>query len=298
VPAQLGAFRLEAQEWKERIRELEEQIRKSGGGIEIPLTKLHEVKGRRRHMPRAKYEELRSNLQRNKLIHPVRVMLRVDGEYDIVSGHHRVDAYRELGRETIRCVLDEMSLDEAESQAFYANLHQSDLTDYEKYLGFAKRQREAPGITQAQLAEESGLSTSAVSYLFSFADLPSKVLELLADNPGMIGVNAAHELAALTRAGNAEQVIAAATQLAAGSIDQQKALQLARVARESNTRPKLEADTFKVKAGRATYCDVRRAKNVMRLQFKSEQEAEEVSRLIRELLEQRANGQQKPETEN
>jgi ParB family chromosome partitioning protein len=56
-------------------------------------------------------------------------------------------------------------------------------------------------------------------------------------------------------------------------------------AAEISQRPAPAAETFKVKFGKATWCAVRRVKNVMRLEFKDETEAAEVQEAIRLHLE-------------
>lgn len=263
---------------------LREQLAKVRGGIDLPLKNLVEVPGRRRHMPAEKYVELRENLRRNALIHPV-VVRRTEGDqHEIISGHHRVDVFRELGRETIRAVVSEGDEEQASDGAFFANLMQSDLTDYEKYLGFKDRLSRHPSLTQAELAEQSGLSEALVSQVLSFDNLPAQVLSTCAERPSLLGSRAAALLANLTKQGRSEQVGIAVEKLVAGEIDQSQAVKLA----GADPKPKtavVTPVTVKVKRGKSVYCEVRRAKNVMRLQFQSEEEAERIQALVQQLLE-------------
>ncbi|WP_431068239.1 ParB/RepB/Spo0J family partition protein [Ralstonia holmesii] len=276
---------------EQRIAELTaelESARKAGGAVDIPLTDLHEVPGRRRHMPADKYLELRENLRHNKLIHPVVVRPRGEGGFEIVSGHHRCDAYRELGRNDIRCVLEDVTEDEASLGAFYANLLQSDLTDYEKYLGFRDIQKRYPGITQARMAEQAGTPPSVVSALMAFEHLPKAVLDLLDQDPTLLGANAGAELSALARKGRADKVVEAVEKLAKGEVDQAQAVKLA--SRELQTvKPAPKATGFKIRAGRSVYCDLRAARNVLRLEFTTEDEAKAVQEELKTLLEHRAS---------
>lgn len=259
----------------------------SPGGVEIPIDQLHEVPGRRRYMPPEKYRELRENLRNNDLIHPVVILPRDEGGFEIWSGHHRTEAYRELGRPTIWCVLGKAAKSSVSAGAFYANLMQSDLTDYEKFVGFQQIRARNPNLTQAALAEQSGVSESALSGILSFADLPPEVLDILKGRPGILGFNASIELAALTRTGKAERVVEAVRMLASGELSEQKqAVKFAST--DAVKRTTVTADSFKVKAGKETYCNVRRAKNVMRLEFKTEQETQRVLEVIRSVLESQA----------
>ncbi|TAM06375.1 MAG: ParB/RepB/Spo0J family partition protein [Paraburkholderia sp.] len=290
MPAQLGAFRLEAREYQERIQKLTdelEQARKAGGAMDVPLADLHEVPGRRRHKSPEEFAELRENLRNNKLIHPVAIRARLEGGFEIVSGHWRTDAYRELGRATIRCVLDEGSEDEATVGAFYANLLQSDLTDYEKYLGFKDIHRRFPDATHTSMADSAGVSRAAVTKLMSFEHLPQPVLEILQARPSLLTANYGLELARLTREGKAERVVEAVNQLAAGKIDQTQAVKFAS-ADPVKARPVTNAQTVKIKAGRSVYCSMRTASKVLRLEFQSEEDAQAVQEELRALLERRA----------
>jgi ParB family chromosome partitioning protein len=264
--------------------ELRAQLAKVRGGIDLPLKNLVEVPGRRRHMPPEKYAELRENLRRNALIHPVVVRHMENDQHEIISGHHRIDVFRDLGRETIRVVVLEGDEEQASDGAFFANLMQSDLTDYEKYLGFKDRQSRHPDLTQSELAEQSGLSESLISNILAFDNLPAAVLSACAERPSLLGSRAVVSLAALVKQGRAEQVVQAVEKLVAGEIDQGQTVKLA----SSDVKPKPAIEppvTLKVKRGKSVYCELRRAKNVMRLQFQSEDEAVRIQALVQQLLE-------------
>ncbi|WP_321916956.1 MULTISPECIES: ParB/RepB/Spo0J family partition protein [unclassified Paraburkholderia] len=291
MPGQLGAFRLEAQRYQRKIEELTAELeaaRNTGGAVELPVDKLHEVPGRRRFKPREKYVELLENVRHNGLIEPVVVLTRPDGEWDIWSGHHRVDTHRDLSLPTIRCVLgtakDEV---EATDGAFFANLMQSDLTDYEKFIGLKRFHEGHPEFTQSDVAERSGLSKQAVSDLFAFGRLPSEVLDIVDANKTILGAGVAADLASLAEAGKAARVIEAVQQLADKKLDQKQALKFARTV-EAPAKPAAAAEKFKVKAGKATWCDVRRVGNVMRIEFKSEEQASAAQEAIRLHLERMA----------
>lgn len=294
MPAQLGAFRLEAREYQERIQqlqaELEEAKRSGKGAMKVPLSDLHEVAGRRRYKSPEAFAELRENLRHNKLATPVGIRPRVEGGFEIVSGHWRTDAYRELGRAEIECVLDDdSSEDEAALAAFYANLLQSDLTDYEKYLGFKDIRKRFPDITQAKMAEQAGVSESVVSALMAFDDLPPEVLSMLNERPSLLGATSGYEMARLVRAGKAERVVAAVQRLANKEFNESQAVKFASTD-PAKTKAAPVASSFKIKAGRGTYCDVRQAKNVVRLEFQTEAEAQAIQSALKEVLEKRASG--------
>lgn len=270
--------------------ELREQLEKAArAGAEIALGLLVEIPGRRRKLSKEAYVALRENLRHNKLIHPVVARRSDDGTYEIISGHHRIDAYRELGREHIRAVIMDSSDEEATDGAFNVNLIQSGLTDYEKYLGFRIRLERTPGMTQVQLAEQTGISTALVSYILAFDQLPPDVLSMVEERPDLLGATAVAALAGFTKAGKSEQVVGAVKKLIAGEVDQGQAVKLAGAEPPKQKKGSAPPVMEKIRAGKATYCEIRRARNVFRLEFKSEEEAERLHAAIRRLLEEEAN---------
>jgi ParB family chromosome partitioning protein len=271
-----------------RVEELEARLREAEaiGGREIALEEIHEAPGRRRKLTERQYTELKENLRNNPLVTPVSLRKRAAGGFEIVSGNNRVAAYRELGRSHILAVVLDSDENQAEINAFYANLLQSDLTDFEKFLGFRRILEKHPEQTHSQVAEGAGVSRSFVSQLMAFEDLPGEVLDILAERPDVIGANAAQDFAALAKKGRSEQVVKAVRRIAAGEIDQGKAV------REAATDPASRVNLAKpepvrIRLGRSTYCDMRRANNVLRLQFQSPEETAAVQELIEQMLQRR-----------
>jgi ParB family chromosome partitioning protein len=277
-----------------RVEELEARLREAEatGGREIALEEIHEAPGRRRMLTERQFSELKENLRNNPLVTPVSLRKRAAGGFEIVSGNNRVAAYRELGRTHILAVVLDSDDNQAEINAFYANLLQSDLTDFEKFLGFRRILERHPEQTHAQVAEGAGVSRSFVSQLMAFEDLPEAVLEILAQRPEIIGANAAQDFAALAKKGRVQQVVDAIRRIAAGEIDQGRGVKeaaadpVARVA-----APK--AEPVRIRLGRSVYCDLRRANNVLRLQFQSAEEAAAVQTAIQDLLQRRVKDAEK-----
>jgi ParB family transcriptional regulator, chromosome partitioning protein len=307
MPGQLGAFRLEAQKYQDRIKKLEADLleaQTNGASAELPLEQLFEVAGRRRKLTAQQYNELKQNLRNNPLVTPITVRVRPEGGYEVISGSNRVAIFRELGRAQIPARVLDSDDTQAEINAFFANLLQADLPDYEKYLGFKKIMEVQGNLTHAEIAERAGVSRSFVSQLMAFDDLPEAALAILAESPATIGANAAQDLAALAKKGRAQQVVEAVTKVAAGELDQGKAVKFAAVdvvQKVVTTKPQ----PVRIKLGKATFCSLQRADKVLRIQFESAAQAEAVQEAIRIVLEQRAkelhassheNVQQRPES--
>jgi ParB family chromosome partitioning protein len=102
----------------------------------------------------------------------------------------------------------------------------------------------------------------------------------------LIGANAAQDFAALSKKGRSEQVLKAVRRIADGEIDQGKAVKEA-ASDPAVKVPAARAEPVRIRIGRSTYCDLRRANNVLRLQFQSAEEASAVQDAIEEMLQRR-----------
>lgn len=287
APGQTMMLQAKFTQAQEQIQSLQAQLN-TASSRELPVADLIEVKGRRRKLTGEQYTELRENLRNNPLITPISVRANASGAYEIVSGHNRVAVYRELGRTTIMAVVIEGDEHQADLGAFYANLLQPNLPDYEKYIGFKMVMEKFPALTHEKIAEQAGVSRALVTTIMAFDDLPNEALELLAQKPEKIGAAAALKLASLAKRGRAKQVTEAIEKVVNGELDQSQAIVFATADSEAKqNKPPVERIT--IKAGKANYCEFHRTAKVMRLQFKSEAEAEAIQAEIVRILESRAN---------
>jgi ParB family chromosome partitioning protein len=221
----------EIDELRGMLREAEQRAPQA----ELPISELHEVEGRRRRLTAEQYAELRENLRNNRLVQAITVRKRAQGGYEIVSGHNRVAIYRELGRDRILAiVLDDADDFVVESSALYANLFQSDLSDYEKYLGF-QRLLSLTGKSQKEVAADSGAAEQSVSRWLSFANLPQEALALIERAPHKIGGTAAMALAALTKEGRAAAVVDAVRAIVGGALSQEAGVRIAKAGKPTAT---------------------------------------------------------------
>lgn len=253
APGQLMDLQGKYANAKDRIRELETLLAQ-GRSLDIPLDQLHSVPGRRRKLTDEQFSELVENLRNNPLVQAITVRPRTQGGFEIVSGHNRVEAYRLLGRDSITAVGLETNEDLVELSAFYANLLQPSLPDYEKYLGF-KRRQEQTGKSQADLAAEAGVPATTVSDLFSFDKLPAEALAHLEAKPQILGSKAATKLAQATELGNGQLVIEAVQMLAKDSrYTQAQAIAHASKAKAQGTVTRAQARL--IKNGKQTFCKI------------------------------------------
>ncbi len=244
-----------------RIKELESQLEERAA-LEVALDALVEVPGRRRKLTAEQFQELKSNLAQHALATPILVRSIADGRYEIVAGHNRVAAYRELGRSSIRANVASIEEGEIEFAAFFSNLLSPSLTDFEKYWNF-KRLQELSGLSRTEIADSAGLSKSHVSRIFSFDALPDEAKEALAMKPERLGSNAAQKLAALAEAGKSEKVVEAVRRLVDDdTFTQDKAVAL--VAEKPKATP---PSSTVVRAGRRKVCEVTTRNGVVGVRF-------------------------------
>ena len=129
---------------------------------EISVNSIIEVPGRRRILSSEKYSELIENLRCNQLATPLTVRSIGGGKFELISGHNRLQAFKDLGRTTIPAAVVDFDEVAAIKGAFYANLISDTLPDYEKFRGF-KQIMAHTGQTQIEAAKDAGISTSAMS---------------------------------------------------------------------------------------------------------------------------------------
>ena len=266
------------------LREELQASRENAAASEISLSELNEVPGRRRKLTPEQFAELRENLRNNSLVSAITVRTRRDGGYEIISGHNRVAAFKELGKEKILAVVINANDAESELGAFYANLLQTGLPDYEKYLGFKRRQM-ATGKNQLQLATEAGVTASFVSMLMAFENLPTEIISMLDDRPDLVGANAAEDFVNLAQKGRTPQVIEAVKAIALEGMSQAAAL---RMAAKDAALPAPKAAARKIRSGKAVFAEIRVTDKTIRISFRSEDERTMVEEAIGEVLKRYA----------
>ncbi|NEX60129.1 ParB/RepB/Spo0J family partition protein [Noviherbaspirillum galbum] len=273
-----------------QVAELERELRRakeSGGALEIALDRLIEIPGRRRKLTEQEYADLKDNLTHNELASPITVRPREDGKYEIVSGHNRVAIFRELGRESIQAWPREVSDDQAEDMAFFANAMAAKLPDYAKYLGYKRFIAKHPQISQNELAAKAGISKAALSRLMQFDLFPKEIHALLVETPWLIGASLAGSLVKLVEAGHGSHVLQAMHRLASGELKTETQA-LAAATKASKPAATVEvARPLVYKLGKAAYAEQRLVKKSLRIEFASEEEAQAISESLKKLIESR-----------
>lgn len=296
APGQVMEFALQrdqaikrAEEAETRMKALEEQLltaKEQGGALEVALDTLVEVPGRRRKLTSEEYQDLKNNLEHNPLASPITVRVTGDGKYEVVSGHNRVQAYRDLGRTTIKAWLADAT-DDAEDLAFFANALAAKLPDYDKFRGYERLIAKHPQLDRQTLASRVGISDSQLGRLLSFKDLPQEAHTMLAEMPHLLGATAAEALSLLSKKGRSELVVQGIRKLATGELKlEAEAVKFATDGgKDKVVSTKAEPTNFKL--GKTKYASLRTISKTIRIDCMSDEEAAVLSDAIRDVIEQR-----------
>lgn len=147
---------------------------------------------------------------------PAKLRRKVDGRYELISGHRRKRASELAGKETLPCIVKDMTRDEAIIEMVDANLQRERILPSEKAFSYKmkleamKRQGQRSDLTCAPLAhklkgkrsrdivaEEAGESKDQVRRYIRLTELIPEILEIV--DEGGIGMRPAVEISYLSK---------------------------------------------------------------------------------------------------
>lgn len=109
-------------------------------------------------------EELKKSIAEQGLIVPIKVR-PLDGEYEIVYGHRRVEAMRRLGLKECEAIVEGMDLDDALIQSLIENVQREDLSPTDRGRAL-KALKDAKGWTAQEIGRHGIMAArSALRYL-------------------------------------------------------------------------------------------------------------------------------------
>jgi len=161
--------------------------------VEIPLNRI-KVTTRLRGTDTQKVTDIAESVEGVGLLHPITVSSRDDGFY-LLSGMHRLEAFRQLGRQTIPATIKEADplieeLIEVEENLVSSRLSAIDearfIVRWEEILfALGRRAKQGDnrwirsGLTNEELAKNRGMSKRTYQYTKSIANLHPEVQDLL-----------------------------------------------------------------------------------------------------------------------
>jgi len=134
------------------------------------------------------------------LVRPIDPPKQVEGapepakKFELVAGHHRLEAFRRLKQETIPAVVKRMSNAQAARALTMDNTARKGLSDWEQYKHLVMLHETEAVQNKSELAEVLSVSRTQIYNLEAFASLPQSVHKVLDDSPTLIGANLVYAL--------------------------------------------------------------------------------------------------------
>lgn len=114
--------------------------------------------------------------------------------FEIITGHHRVEAAIKLGWPTIPAVVKHMTDAQAAIALTADNAIKKDLTDWDRYQSILMLEQTGACRTGREVAATLGISTSQVTNLRAFGELPAAAQEIVRAVPAVCAYKLAYKL--------------------------------------------------------------------------------------------------------
>lgn len=212
APGQLLAMRQTLKEHEEqleqrdrKIRELEDKVKRLPEGKvireeDIPLSQIDTSPYQpRQYIDPIRLDELGKSLSTAGLDEPIKVRVVTPGRYELISGHRRVTAARNIGWKTIRAVVLEMTDEQASKSVLMQNESRENLSDLERAYIFKKSMETGLCRTQKETANYYGYSQPYVSACLSILALPDDFLDVIRQRPPAVGMTCAQKIHGLLK---------------------------------------------------------------------------------------------------
>ena len=139
-------------------------------------------------------ETLMASIVQSGVISPVVVRMLDSSIYEVIAGHHRLEACRRLGHETVPVVVRHMTDSEAACALASDNFVRKELSEYERFKHAKLLKDHAFCKTYSEIGQVLGVSRQLVGFLFAFEEFPSGAKAILEVNPKIIGATQADAL--------------------------------------------------------------------------------------------------------
>lgn len=144
-------------------------------------------------------ETLMASIAQSGVISPIIVRPLDSSNYEVIAGHHRLEACRRLGFTTVPVLVRQLSNAQAACALTSDNFVRKELFDYERYKHAKLLKEHGFCKTNSEIGEVLGVSRQLVGFLFAFDDYPSGAKAILEVNPKVLGATQAYELKDLAR---------------------------------------------------------------------------------------------------
>jgi len=130
-------------------------------------------------------KELAESIKGHGLLQPI-LVIKKDNNYILVSGERRLRATKLIGKEKIRAIIVDYTLDDLREYALIENIQREDLNPIEVALSLHELIKKY-GFTHEELAKNLGKSRTYITNMLRVLNLPEEVIEKIRDNKISIG---------------------------------------------------------------------------------------------------------------
>ena len=156
----------------------------AGGENIITVLKLSMIDPKsdqpRKYFDKEALEELSESIKENGLLQPILVREYGEGRYQIIAGERRFRASKLAGLDEIPSIILDRDDRKVAEISLIENIQRENLNPIEEALAF-RALAEEYGLTQEELSEKVGKSRSAIANSTRLLDLPTDVLEMVAN---------------------------------------------------------------------------------------------------------------------
>ena len=156
----------------------------AGGENIITVLKLSMIDPKsdqpRKYFDKEALEELSKSIKENGLLQPILVREYGEGRYQIIAGERRFRASKLAGLDEIPSIILDRDDRKVAEISLIENIQRENLNPIEEALAF-RALAEEYGLTQEELSEKVGKSRSAIANSTRLLDLPTDVLEMVAN---------------------------------------------------------------------------------------------------------------------
>ncbi len=152
--------------------------------VEISLLDDSPYQHRRAYDP-ATIDELSATLEQGGQLEAIKVRAKSNGRYELLSGHRRTRAARNIGWTHLKAALESVDDQTAAVQLIVSNEQHEHVGDYERGCGYQTLL--GLGFDQKTISQRVGVTKSVVSDRLAFFKLPPALLEVLDQYPLAMG---------------------------------------------------------------------------------------------------------------
>jgi ParB family chromosome partitioning protein len=132
-------------------------------------------------------EELANSIKKHGLLQPIVVIKdKSEDRYILVAGERRLRASKKLGKEKIKAIVTDYTLEDLREYALIENIQREDLNPIEVALSLYELIKKH-GYTHEELAKNLGKSRAYVTNMLRVLNLPDEVIEKLRKNSISLG---------------------------------------------------------------------------------------------------------------